>query len=70
MQQQPTIIADNEPDGLSRFLWWLAAADGDILKDCKADKERYRIVGIAVLVTGCSPRWHGGISFLLLLTMG
>lgn len=51
MQQQPTIIADNEPDGLSRFLWWLAAADGDILKDCKADKERYRIVGIAVLVT-------------------
>ncbi|UYQ94620.1 DUF4407 domain-containing protein [Chitinophaga horti] len=53
MQQQPTNppVTDTPVDGLSRFLWWLAAADADILKDCKADKERYRIVGIAVLVT-------------------
>ncbi len=41
-----------QPDGFSKFLWWLATADPDILQDCKADKERYRIVGIAVLVTG------------------
>ena len=40
-----------EPDGFSKFLWWLATADGEILKDCKVDKERYRIIGIAVLVT-------------------
>ncbi|NIG53687.1 DUF4407 domain-containing protein [Chitinophaga sp. Cy-1792] len=42
---------ENEPDGLTRFLWWLAAADGDILKECKTEKERYRIIGIAVFVT-------------------
>ena len=40
-----------EPDGFSKFLWWLATADAEILKDCKVDKERYRIIGIAVLVT-------------------
>jgi hypothetical protein len=46
---------DNRPkqidNGFSKFLWWLAAADAEILKDCPTDKERYRIVGIAVLVT-------------------
>src|ERR1700754_2376303 len=41
-----------EPDGFTRFLWWLATADADILKQCQADRERYRIIGIAVLVTG------------------
>lgn len=44
-QQQPA------PDGFSKFLWWLATADAEILKDCKADRERYRIIGMAVLVT-------------------
>jgi hypothetical protein len=39
------------PDGITRFLWWLAAADGDILKECRTEKERYRIIGISVLVT-------------------
>lgn len=39
------------PDGMSRFLWWLAAADADILKDCRTEKERYRIIGLSVLVT-------------------
>lgn len=39
------------PDGFSKFLWWLATADAAILKDCPTDKERYRIIGIAVLVT-------------------
>ena len=39
------------PDGLSKFLWWLAAADINILKDCRADHERYRILGISVGVT-------------------
>ena len=45
---------DNRPkqiDGFSKFLWWLATADAEILKDCPTDKERYRIIGIAVLVT-------------------
>ncbi|WP_142683243.1 DUF4407 domain-containing protein [Chitinophaga polysaccharea] len=39
------------PDGMTRFLWWLAAADADVLQECKTEKERYRIIGISVLVT-------------------
>ncbi|MEC5142759.1 DUF4407 domain-containing protein [Chitinophaga sp. 212800010-3] len=39
------------PDGMTRFLWWLAAADTDILKECRTEKERYRIIGISVMVT-------------------
>lgn len=39
------------PDGMTRFLWWLAAADADILKECRTEKERYRIIGISVFVT-------------------
>jgi hypothetical protein len=38
-------------DGLSKFLWWMAAADAEILKECRTDRERYRIIGISVLVT-------------------
>lgn len=41
----------DEPDALSRFLWWLATVDANVLKDCGAEKERYRIIGISVLVT-------------------
>lgn len=53
-QQQPETAEQKpyEPDGFTRFLWWLATADADILKQCQADRERYRIIGIAVLVTG------------------
>lgn len=39
------------PDGMTRFLWWLAAADADVLQECKTEKERYRIIGVSVLVT-------------------
>lgn len=41
----------SEPDGMSRFLWWLSAADESVLKECPSDQERYRITGLAVLVT-------------------
>lgn len=44
-------VKSTEPDGWSRFLWWLATADAEVLAECKADRERYRIVGLAVLVT-------------------
>ncbi|PSL46689.1 uncharacterized protein DUF4407 [Chitinophaga niastensis] len=47
-EEGPMITA---PDGITRFLWWLAAADADILKECRTEKERYRIIGISVLVT-------------------
>ena len=46
-EEEPAAAAD----GMTRFLWWLAAADADILKDCRTEKERYRIIGISVLVT-------------------
>lgn len=38
-------------DGMDRFLWWLAAADVSVLQDSPADHERYRLTGLAVLVT-------------------
>lgn len=41
----------DEPDGFSRFLWWLATVDPEILKNCGPEKERYRIIGMSVLVT-------------------
>ncbi|KAA2245692.1 DUF4407 domain-containing protein [Chitinophaga agrisoli] len=50
MEQTPAANTP-APDGLSKFLWWLAAADINILKDCRADHERYRILGISVGVT-------------------
>lgn len=40
-----------EPDGFSRFLWWLATVDPEIMKNCGSEKERYRIIGMSVLVT-------------------
>lgn len=46
-QQVPAPAVDNT----SRFLWWMAAADAQTLKDCRADRERYRIIGTAVLIT-------------------
>lgn len=51
---QPTNTQPSQPtppDGWSRFLWWLAAADPEVLAECKSDRERYRIIGLAVLVT-------------------
>ncbi|RFS24985.1 DUF4407 domain-containing protein [Chitinophaga silvatica] len=46
-EEQPSA----SPDGMTRFLWWLAAADIDILNECRTEKERFRIIGISVLVT-------------------
>lgn len=50
-QQPPAPVPAPPPDGFSKFLWWLATADAGVLKDCATDRERYRIIGIAVLVT-------------------
>ncbi len=49
--EQTNTTTTTTTDGLSKFLWWLAAADTTILKDCRSDQERYRIIGISVLVT-------------------
>ncbi|HTJ13605.1 MAG TPA: DUF4407 domain-containing protein [Dinghuibacter sp.] len=44
-------IRKEEPDGFSRFLWWLATVDPEVMRDCGSEKERYRIIGMSVLVT-------------------
>jgi hypothetical protein len=49
--EQTNTTTTTTTDGLSKFLWWLAAADATILRDCRSDQERYRIIGISVLVT-------------------
>ncbi|HSK14056.1 MAG TPA: DUF4407 domain-containing protein [Phnomibacter sp.] len=33
------------------FLWWLATAETEIIRDCKVDRNRYRITGLIVLGT-------------------
>jgi hypothetical protein len=33
------------------FLWWLSAAEKEILADCVTDRNRYRIIGMTVLCT-------------------
>jgi hypothetical protein len=39
---------DNSGDN---FLWWLATAEPEIIRDCKVDRNRYRITGLIVLGT-------------------
>jgi hypothetical protein len=39
---------DNNGDN---FLWWLATAEPEIIRDCKIDRNRYRITGLIVLGT-------------------
>lgn len=33
------------------FLWWLATAEAEIIRNCKVDRNRYRITGLIVLGT-------------------
>lgn len=39
------------PGRFTRFLWWLATAEPELLKDCTVDRNRYAIVGMTVLGT-------------------
>ena len=39
------------PSGFTRFLWWLATAEEELLKDCTVDRNRYAIIGMTVLGT-------------------
>jgi len=39
------------PSGFTRFLWWLATAEEQLLKDCTVDRNRYSIIGLTVLGT-------------------
>lgn len=35
----------------TRFLWWLATAEKELLQDCTVDRNRYAITGMAVMST-------------------
>ncbi len=39
------------PSRFTRFLWWLATAEEQLLKDCTVDRNRYSIIGLTVLGT-------------------
>lgn len=39
------------PSAFTRFLWWLATAEPELLTDAVIDRNRYRIIGMSVLAT-------------------
>lgn len=41
----------NEPSTWTYFLWWLASADPDVLKNSGPERVRFSIIGVSVLVT-------------------
>lgn len=54
MNQQATPMYAGEaytPSQTDEMLWWLATAEKELIKDCVVDRNRYRIVGMAVLAT-------------------
>jgi hypothetical protein len=42
---------DYKPSSFTQFLWWLATAEKELIKDCSVDRNRYAITGAAVLGT-------------------
>ncbi len=54
MQENTTPISQREtyvPTRWTRFLWWLATAEPELMADCVVDRNRYAIVGMTVLGT-------------------
>lgn len=43
--------SSENPNGWTRFLWWLSAVDADVMKECGTDRFRYTIIGYTVLAT-------------------
>jgi hypothetical protein len=49
---QPLSQRDNyTPSEFTHFLWWLATAEKELIKDCTIDRNRYAITGMAVMGT-------------------
>ena len=49
---QPLSQRDNySPSGFTHFVWWLATAEKELIKDCTVDRNRYAITGMAVMGT-------------------
>jgi hypothetical protein len=54
MQQPIETLSQRQrykPRMFTRFLWWLATAEEEIIVDCSVDRNRYAITGITVLCT-------------------
>jgi Domain of unknown function (DUF4407) len=54
MQEKSTAFSHEAfyvPNKRELFLWWLATAEKDLLKNCTVDRNRYAIVGMSVLGT-------------------
>ena len=55
-QQQNTLFTspsnyEAEPSAWDKTLWWMAAADASLMKDCGPDKFRYTVIGYTVMAT-------------------
>lgn len=55
-QQQNTLFTspsnpEAEPSSWDKTLWWMAAADASLMKDCGPDKFRYTVIGYTVMAT-------------------
>src|SRR4249919_1283135 len=54
MQEQVQTLSQREsykPSSFTRFLWWLATAERELIVDCAIDRNRYAITGFTVLAT-------------------
>ena len=43
--------AQYQPSSFTKFLWWLSAAEEELIIDCTVDRNRYAITGMTVLGT-------------------
>ncbi|MFT3704532.1 MAG: DUF4407 domain-containing protein [Agriterribacter sp.] len=41
----------NNPTAWERVLWWMSAADPELMKDCGPDRFRYSVIGYTVMAT-------------------
>ncbi len=54
MQEQVQTLSQREsyqPTAFTKFLWWLATAEKELIIDCTVDRNRYAITGMTVLGT-------------------
>lgn len=54
MQPETHALSQREQfhtSSFTRFLWWLATAEEDIIRECRIDRNRYAITGFTVLGT-------------------
>ncbi|HEY6976533.1 MAG TPA: DUF4407 domain-containing protein [Chitinophagaceae bacterium] len=54
MQEQVQTLSQREsyyPSSFTKFLWWLATAEKELIIDCTVDRNRYAITGMTVLGT-------------------